>query len=350
MPMKKEQKGKMKNIKHKDLWNILATCAEDWGFVSTGAGQGTGQNTTQGAHMSQKETLSTPIIPDSLMHDESVRPFNRQLIGKTPLVHDANFQNQDEYVTMAKQILSASTANTWQLNFEEYHHFFNEHLHNESVTGKNSLIMDEIVTWFATGIKKGWLQPSYEALQSILPHFEKQTGAHLMHRNCLTQERLWSKLESTCTKHQGRLSIVLFHIPQTKGNDKIYDKEYLELAEQIHTVLRTQDFFGEVSNSMISLVLPDCGVFGATACAERIMSKMTKMLHVQGLLCPFEVGVAERMDGENIDILFAHAKEALSLPLQNDASVHVYRALRTEKKHDSLVQATEKQFLFFGIQ
>jgi len=228
-------------------------------------------------------------------------------------------------------LLFPKQNNNWHLCLRGYHaHNISENA--ESVA--DSELHDPLegaVSWLTEGIEKGWLR-----------HVDIEAFARPLHHAFLSQERFWQCFASACDRKNNHLSLVLFEIAETAQKKK----ETLELIEQILIVTKNQDFFGEIKGFGVALVLPDSGRFGATACAESILSRMGKVLQNISI----KVGVAEAEGGDNVDALFAHAKEALANNQEDGREVQVYRSMKKNKENNSLVQSDEKRFLFFGVQ
>lgn len=233
----------------------------------------------------------------------------------------------------AQELLFAPQKNyNWHLCLMGYHannistnlNFEENELHDP---------LEGIVKWLTEGMKKSWLR--YVDMDSIISP---------LHYSFLSQEVFWQRFVIACETRRNRLSLVLFKFADAASKKM----EIRELIEQILIATKSQDFFGEIRGVGVALVLPNSGSFGATACAECIMSRMENSLNLQNI--SITVGVAEAGEGENADILFAHTKEVLTMKPKHGLKVHVYSHTKKDEEKKSLVQSEEKRFLFFGVQ
>ena len=232
----------------------------------------------------------------------------------------------------AKKLLLNPQENfNWHVCLMGYHaHNISENL-DDTADSELHDPLEGAVSWLTEGMEKGWLR--YVDMSSFVSP---------LHHSFLSQEVFWQRFVSACERKRNRFSLVLFKIADTANKDL----ERLELIEQILMATKKQDFFGEITGLGVALALPDSGSFGATACAERIMSRMDKILQNVSI----EVGVAEAEGDENADTLFGYTKEALASKPEHGLRVQVYRNMKKDKENSSLVQSDEKRFLFFGVQ
>ncbi len=189
----------------------------------------------------------------------------------------------------------------------------------------------ELLEWLKLGMKKGWLQyidTDHARPMLNLPIFSSYKD----------QDSFWRCYEDACLKKLGRLSIVLFDLGSAENKDCIFQ----ELLEQLLHSIRKQDFFGEMPENKVALVLPGTGSFRATALVERILGTLAKNLPQFYV----KAGLAEMEDGEGANTLYANAQKAL---LQEKDAILRVQVYHPEKKEcESLVHADEKRFLFFG--
>lgn len=231
----------------------------------------------------------------------------------------------------AQELLFAPQKNyNWHLCLMGYHaNNISTDLNFEESDLRDPL--EGIIPWLAEGMRNSWLR-----------HVDMDNMLNPLHSSFLSQEVFWQRFVTASEKRRNRLSLVLFKFADI-ASKKL---ELRELIEQILISTSNQDFFGEIRGLGVALVLPGSGSFGATACAECIMSRMDNNLQNISI----EVGVAEAMEGENGDTLFAHAKEMLATKPKHGLKVQVYSHKKKDEEKKSLVQSEEKRFLFFGVQ
>ncbi len=197
-------------------------------------------------------------------------------------------------------------------------------------TNHNKLeFIEKIESWLELGIENGWIK--YANLDKIFSP---------LHKSFLDQEEFWQRFVLACDTRKNHLTLVLFKLQHQN-----YKSQLKEIIEQLLFCTDKNDFFGEIKGFGVGLVLPGTGCFAASACAERVLANMKTSLPNHD----FEAGITEICEGENADTAFAHAKEAL---LQNKADnmfVKIYQRAKKDLTNNSLVQADEKRFLFFGI-
>ncbi len=194
----------------------------------------------------------------------------------------------------------------------------------EEAESKNSM-----KKWLDLGMEHGWLR-----------YIDMEKYLNPLHQLFLNQDEFWQRLIFATEHKKNHFSLVLFKLDAQ--NERL---QLQELIEQLIISTQKQDFFGEIKGFGIALALPEMGGFTACALAERILSCVNNALpHLQ-----INAGLAEALDGENADTIFAHAKEALLQNKQDNLNAMFYQHSKNEKKNKSLVQADEKRFLFFGV-
>lgn len=108
---------------------------------------------------------------------------------------------------------------------------------------------------------------------------------------------------------------------------------------------------------MIALFLPGRSIFQALALAERVAREADAHLAAAGLGVRTRAGVAASANcREDCAMLLRRARQALESSSRRDDAqleerVRLYREDMSEDGHDvheTLVQASEKRFLFFG--
>ncbi len=335
--------------KPSDNTSLFANCAADWDSFELEAPCGLFddiQDNSKAQELSSTEDsymLSPmPIIDMPVLLEQDPSAYENNSLTRlyaalesafttyTPLSH-AQSQNS------AKELMLIPQKNyNWHLCLMGYHA---QNIAEGLSSSSNDDMHDPLegaLPWIAQGMEKGWLR--YVNMEDFVSP---------LHHAFLSQEVFWQRFVSACDSKKNRLSLVLFKIANTTNKNR----ELSELIEQILLATRPQDFFGEIKGLGVALVLPDYGCFAATACAERILSRMDKILD-QTLMDNFvsTVSVAEADTDENADTIFAHAKESLINSNKNNLRVHVYRNTTKITERKSLVQSDEKRFLFFGVQ
>ena len=112
------------------------------------------------------------------------------------------------------------------------------------------------------------------------------------------------------------------------------------------------DLLGRLQPGVLALALPGGGRFQALAVAERVVQAAGGDLAAQGLPCCLRAGVAPLDEGDPTRML-EQARRALDqaarlpgAPLRE--RVRLFRVDETPQERETLVLASEKQFLFFG--
>lgn len=183
---------------------------------------------------------------------------------------------------------------------------------------------------------------------------------------------------------RGPMSLALFELTAPEHfehadsvHTDAYGKALATLTETLWRNCRHDDISGSLQSGILGLIMPGLGSFAALALAERIVNDTCRLLglphdgshaafgsdgfvHHDGScpsLCSLRAGVSE-IPGEGgaeqeAAAVLEQAREALQLAAPGSGAavrerVRLYRKNTAPAERETLVLASEKQFLFFG--
>lgn len=203
--------------------------------------------------------------------------------------------------------------------------------------------------WFALSLRDGETSP---------PAGDGRDAVTGMLEASAFMERLRAEVERAQAGRRA-LALVVF---EENGLDEMDRRSAAcalrALSSRLWEAAAGPDLPGRLQSGQLALLLPGGGRFQALAVAERVVQATDRDLAAQGLRCCLRAGVAAR-DGEDGDEpqadaeLLDRARRALSqaagLPGASVRErVRLFRADEVPPERETLVLASEKQFLFFG--
>lgn len=181
-------------------------------------------------------------------------------------------------------------------------------------------------------------------------------------------ERLHREAERARQIRSG-LALALFAVTEAPGGEGAKPDALAELGGKLRQAARPQDVMGRLQPDMLALAMPGVGPFQALALAERVVSEVSRVLGLphdgdpaarlspEKSGCLLKAGVAE-IPGEGgaeaeAAAVLERAKEALRQTSDSAAAsvrerVRLFRRSADPAERETLVLASEKQFLFFG--
>lgn len=289
-------------------WNLLADCAKDWGFSSESHDEI--EHKHNGSNFSMEEfDLSWQ---DKEIEESSVR-----------LTHYTNLSESEEKSILRELVSNPKNANLWRLCLMAYGKDKFADLDNSL---ENPL--EGVEAWLVEGIKKGWLRR--EERQYNLPLIEYPLFEY--------------RLSADCHSFGKCFSVVVFRVNADSSQNDL-------LLQCFAKYLTTEDYLCEIKGVGYILVLAGRKSFAASAVMEKIADNYEKKLLANGFDTVFSVGLAEFCQGDTVETLLDHAKQALAMPSPIGIKVKSYIINNQQKREESssIVHSNEKRFLFFGI-
>lgn len=222
-------------------------------------------------------------------------------------------------------------------------------------------IAEQCDGWFALPLNQATPRPETPSTASgpaDAPAATSHDSVTGMARTPLFMERLTVEAERAQHTHRD-LTLVLFELDGLDALDgRAAEYAARVLSSCLWEAANRQDIMGRLQGGLLALALPGAGRFQALAVAERVAHEAAQRLAAQGLgWCGPRAGVAAMDEDGGPEMrtasLLEHARQALEQTSSAAAAtvrerVRLFRTDEDPAERETLVLASEKQFLFFG--